>query len=136
MLSRDDGLDDLEVEALKELLEIMAYLKKSGALEAVKRLAVELTEARAFDVAEGVVRALGRLDPPRISGLEASLEDSSYCLYRALSETRPAEVRGRGLLGLLAALRNPDVQRGLGFLLALAEGVGRCLRGLGRPEEE
>lgn len=32
-----------------------------------------------------------------------------------------------GLMGLLAAPRDPDVQRGLGYLVSLLKQLGKCL---------
>ena len=51
-------------------------------------------------------------------------------LGRALTETAAAPAATSGLLGLLKALGQPDVQRALGFLVTFAERFGRRLREL------
>lgn len=49
-------------------------------------------------------------------------------LGRALTETAAAPPATAGVLGLLKALGQPDVQRALGFLVTFAERFGRQLR--------
>jgi uncharacterized protein YjgD (DUF1641 family) len=51
-------------------------------------------------------------------------------LGRALTETAAAPPATAGVLGLLKALGQPDVQRALGFLVTFAERFGRRLREL------
>jgi hypothetical protein len=62
----------------------------------------------------------GVLDP---AALQAMGE-----LGRALSETATTTAHPVGPLALLGALRQPDVQRALGFLVIFAERFGRRLR--------
>jgi uncharacterized protein YjgD (DUF1641 family) len=51
-------------------------------------------------------------------------------LGRALTETAAAPPATTGVVGLLKALGQPDVQRALGFLVTFAERFGRRLRDL------
>ena len=51
-------------------------------------------------------------------------------LGRAVTETAAAPPVDRGIVGLLRALGQPDVQRALGFLVTVAERFGRRLREL------
>jgi hypothetical protein len=51
-------------------------------------------------------------------------------LGRALTETAAAPPASSGVLGLLKALGQPDVQRALGFLVTFAARFGRRLRDL------
>lgn len=79
---------------------------------------------------------------PRAVGALAALVESKLLepsalavishLAAALAE--PGEARPVGMWGLLRALRDPDVQRALGFLLAVARELGRHL-GTGELEE-
>jgi uncharacterized protein YjgD (DUF1641 family) len=56
-------------------------------------------------------------------------------LGRALTETAAAPPVTPGILGLLKALGQPDVQRALGFLVTFAERFGVRLRELGDARE-
>jgi uncharacterized protein YjgD (DUF1641 family) len=47
-----------------------------------------------------------------------------------VTETAAAPPVDRGIVGLLRALGQPDVQRALGFLVTVAERFGRRLREL------
>ncbi|HET7698011.1 MAG TPA: DUF1641 domain-containing protein [Vicinamibacterales bacterium] len=49
-------------------------------------------------------------------------------LGRALADTAASPPQTIGVLGLVSALRQPDVQRALGFLVIFAEHFGRRLR--------
>jgi hypothetical protein len=51
-------------------------------------------------------------------------------LGRAVTDTAAAPPVDRGIVGLLRALGQPDVQRALGFLVTVAERFGRRLREL------
>jgi uncharacterized protein YjgD (DUF1641 family) len=58
-------------------------------------------------------------DPDTVQGIETTLE--------AIGEASAAEPGRVGTIGLLRALRDPDVQRGMGFLLAIARATGEGL---------
>jgi uncharacterized protein YjgD (DUF1641 family) len=135
------GLEALEAAALKDLLEVAVALKKSGILGILKEVVSNLEEAlagveedvsvsRLLILAGSVLEAARRLDAPQVPELKINLEDASYCLFNALSKTEPAKTEGKGLMGLLSALRDPDVQAGLGFLIGIAKNLGSCIRSL------
>lgn len=70
----------------------------------------------------GFLRMLdsGLLDPEAI--------DVLTLLGRALKDARRAEIEPRGMFGMVGAMRDPDIQLGLGFALALAQRFGQLLR--------
>jgi hypothetical protein len=87
--------------------------------------------------AEAALRFGATMDAERVRELDALLksgvlEPSTLRvvgeLGRALTETAAAPAATPGVLGLLKALGQPDVQRALGFLVTFAEQFGRRLR--------
>jgi uncharacterized protein YjgD (DUF1641 family) len=102
-LQRNGALDDLA--ALSDLLALA-----NGALddEMVMRLA-------------GTGSALGELadtaaEPDTVRGLERMLE--------AVGDASVEEAEPVGALGLVRATRDPEVKRGLGYLIAIARALG------------
>jgi hypothetical protein len=87
--------------------------------------------------AAAALRFGATMDAERVRDLDALLESGVLApttlriigeLGRALTETAAAQPAPAGVLGLLKALGQPDVQRALGFLVTFAERFGRRLR--------
>lgn len=128
----------LETEALKELLEVAVELKKSGVLGMLKEFLTDFdgfmtsiendpSLFRLVGLLGAVVEAARKLDGAQVAGLKKNTEDAVYCLFNSLSTTEPGKAKKVGLFGLMGALRDPDVQKGLGFIIALAKNLGGCL---------
>ena len=89
-----------------------------------------------------VVRAVEVSTTPRaVNGLAALvesklLEPSALAVVSRLAAAfaEPGETRPVGMWGLMRALRDPDLQRALGFLLAVGREFGRHL-GTGELED-
>ena len=89
--------------------------------------------------AEAALRFGATMDADKVRELDALLKSGVLApstlriigeLGRALTETAAAPPATAGVLGLLRALGQPDVQRALGFLVTFAERFGRRLREL------
>ncbi len=130
---------EVEIEALRELVDIAVELKKTGLLGMIKELLSDtesvlhaiLSDTSTLKLVAmigAVLEASRRLDDSKVPSLKKGVETTSYCLFESLSETDPAKAEPKGLMGAMNALRDPDVQKGLGFLLALAKNLGGCLR--------
>jgi hypothetical protein len=87
--------------------------------------------------AEAALRFGATMDAGRVRELDALLKSGVLEpgtlrvvgeLAGALTETAAAPPATPGVLGLLKALGQPDVQRALGFLVTFAERFGRRLR--------
>jgi uncharacterized protein DUF1641 len=87
--------------------------------------------------AEAALRFGATMDAEKVRELDALLKSGVLApstlrivgeLGRALTETAAAPPATAGVLGLLKALGQPDVQRALGFLVTFAERFGRRLR--------
>ncbi|MCE4625916.1 MAG: DUF1641 domain-containing protein [Desulfurococcales archaeon] len=131
---------DFELEALKELLEVAVELKKSGILGMLKSFLSEGEEALAGLQRDPSLLRLGvllgalfeaarRLEAEKTVQLKMNVEDASYCLFNTLAEVSPAKAEPKGgIFGLMGVLRDPDVQKGLGYLIAMAKSLGACMR--------
>ena len=129
---------ELEAKALAELIEIAVKLKESGILDLLRELA-DMADEIVSSIADdaGLYRTLGLADAAQ-SGL-AKVEDDDFiqakivlenlvkCSMKGLAEAGRKEIPRVGLFGMLGALRDKDVQKGLGLLLALAKGMGACV---------
>jgi hypothetical protein len=87
--------------------------------------------------AEAALRFGATMDADKVRELDALLRSGVLApstlrvvgeLGHALTETAAAPPTTTGVLGLLRALGQPDVQRALGFLVSFAERFGRRLR--------
>jgi len=87
--------------------------------------------------AEAALRFGATMDAERVRELDALLKSGVFApgtlriiavLGRALTETAAAPPATAGLVAVLKALGQPDVQRALGFLVTFAERFGRRLR--------
>ncbi|WP_458208473.1 DUF1641 domain-containing protein [Haladaptatus sp. NG-SE-30] len=115
---------------LADALETLVRLQESGTLDELAQLAdlVSLLSGALDDemvaTLVGAGSSLGEVadtasDPDTIRGMETLLHavgDASD------PETPPERV---GMVGMLRATRDPEVQTGLGFMLAIAKALGR-----------
>ena len=105
--------------------------------------AMRAAAARGLDVERGLVNGAeaalrfgATMDAAKVRDLDALLKSGVLApetlriigeLGRALTETAAAPPVSRGVVGLLKALGQPDVQRALGFLVTFAERFGSRL---------
>lgn len=137
-------VEEEAVEALRELLEIAVEMKRSGVLGMLRRIAeagekVEMLIAsdepilRLIGLTQALLGGAARLEPGDYARARRNAEEAVECLLHGLSRAGPAGAPSPGLLGLLGALRDPAVRKGLGLLLEIARGLGECaLRKEGR----
>ncbi len=125
-------------QALLELLEVAVELRRSGVLGILreyavggeKTLSLALQDKGLFRLLALIQALLGgasRLAPSEYAQARMHAEEAIECVFSGLRDADPAEAPRVGLLGLMRALSDPRVQRGLGFLISLAQGVGGCL---------
>jgi len=108
--------------------------------------AMRMASDKGIDVERGVLNGVeaalrlgATMDADQVRELDALLKSGVLApstlriigeLGRALTDTAAAPPVSRGIVGLLKALGQPDVQRALGFLVTFAERFGRRLREL------
>lgn len=133
--------NEVDVKALEDLLEVARELKKTGVLGMLKEFAESyeaMMEGMQADVSTfrlglllgAMLEASRRLEAEKAISLKMNTEDAAYCIFNSLAETKPSEAQPRGMMGLMSALRDPDVQKGLGYLIAIAKNLGACLKKL------
>ena len=131
-------VEEQAVKALLSLAEAAARLKESGLLDMLSAMAEKYEELllytndqrvfHALALAEAALNGLKKADPwkakPAVEALTSCLIESMDA--EALSRVQPV----KGLFGLLRALSDPDVARGLGVLIYMAKRLGACLGSL------
>jgi hypothetical protein len=145
---------DARTRAIAEVVEglrpLVAFAHQAPALAAiamdtfdeVMRTAADkgIDVERGFlNGAEAALRFGATMDAAKVRELDALLNSGVLApttlriigeLGRALTETAAAPPTAVGVLGLLKALGQPQVQRALGFLVTFADQFGRRLRDL------
>jgi uncharacterized protein YjgD (DUF1641 family) len=116
---------------LADALETIVALQRNGTLDNLVELA-ELASLATDAMDDEMVTSLagtgsdvGELadtatDPDTRRGLERALG--------GIGSAERADAEPVGMLGLARALRNPDVRAGLGYVVAIAEGLGQSTR--------
>ena len=137
-------------EVAEGLRPLMVFAQQAPAFVAVLMdsfdEAVRTANDKGIDVergllngAEAAVRFGATMDAEKVRELDALLKSGVLApgtlrivgeLGRSLTETAASPPAAAGVLGLLKALGQPDVQRALGFLVTFAERFGRRLREL------
>ena len=123
-------------KALEELLDTLAKLKESGILDMLKAMVERYEDLmtylaqdrRLFKVmvmAEGALNGMEDADSAKLKYASMGL---SHCASKALENIMDGEVKPVGLMGLLKALRDPDVMYGMGLMIAMAKSIGRCFK--------
>ncbi len=123
-------------KALEELLDIMTKLKESGLLDMMKAMIERYEDLmtymaqdrRLFKAMVMVEGALNGIEDADAAKLKYASMGLSQCSTKALEEVMDKGVEPVGLMGLLKALRDPDVMYGLGLMIAMAKSIGRCFR--------
>ncbi len=128
-----------QADALEKLAETLEKLDRSGALELVGALA------------ETLVENLGQLAEPRnlrllshagkaadvLAQIDSNAAGMMVDLFlEALSEKKLKDPPRLGLVGLLRALFDPEIQRALGLLFELLRALSRALDKARQKEEE
>ncbi len=132
------GTGGQEVEALQTLIETAIKLKESGILDMLYTIAEKSEELlmllgndvavqRGLGLANAVQRGIEALEPEEVRDAKPVIEALTSCSVKALASTRLEDVKPKGLLGILGALRDKDVQTGLALMLLIAKSMGSCI---------
>lgn len=127
-----------ETPSLVRALRVLRSLDQAGALEFADMMAgavpdalpsvLEPTNLRIFGNLAVWLQFLTTLDPAAVS---AAVETVSREFGQVLSPDIMANPPRVGLGGLLGALRDPEVQAGLGLLMIFLKAFGRAMKELG-----
>jgi uncharacterized protein YjgD (DUF1641 family) len=119
-------------EDLEGALETLVRLERTGTLAELAELAdaaTLLTAALDDEMVARLARTGSSLGEVADTAAEPETARGIQQLLGAVGEAGDEPPEAVGAVGLVRALRDPEVKRGMGFLVALA-------RGLGRVEEE
>jgi uncharacterized protein YjgD (DUF1641 family) len=113
---------------LREALDTLLTLQRSGTLDElaelaeVGSLATAALDDKMVTSLAGTGAALGEVAQTAADG---DTRDGIETLLESVGEAEREPPEQVGAVGLLRGLRDPDVQHGLGYLLALAGAIGR-----------
>ena len=115
-------------DILKELVNTLYEFKRSGVLEDLLNAAASLRFLTEGLLTRDFIERIAKLqEVALIAGTNLAMDTSKIdCLTYALAAADDA--KPVGLFGLLSALRDPEVQKGLGLLIAVLKKLGSCQR--------
>jgi len=116
------------IDVIKELVNTLFEFKRSGVLDDLLNAAASLRFLTEGLLTRDFMERVGKLqEVALVAGTNLAIDTSKIdCLTYALAAADDA--RPVGLFGLVSALRDPDVQKGLGFLIAVLKKLGSCQR--------
>ena len=117
------------LDLIRELVDQLWELKRSGVLDDLLQIAAALRFLTEGVLTREFVERLMHLQQALlVAGVNLGQDVGKLdCLTSALASAEPRPV---GLLGLLNALRDEDVQLGMGLLVSMLKNLGSCARRL------
>ncbi|MBX0297598.1 DUF1641 domain-containing protein [Haloarcula nitratireducens] len=113
---------------LREALDTLLALQRSGTLDELAELA-EVGSLATAALDDEMVRSLAgtgaALGEVAQTASDGDTRDGIETLLKGVGEAEREPPEQVGAVGLLRGLRDPDVQYGLGYLLAVASAIGR-----------
>jgi uncharacterized protein YjgD (DUF1641 family) len=116
---------------LAEAIETLAQLQRSGTLDDVLALADTLslvTAALDDEMVMNLTKTGSRLGELADAAADDDVAGSLESVLQAVGEAGEQPAEAPGFIGLVKAMRDPEVQTGLGFVLAIARALGRDLQ--------
>jgi uncharacterized protein YjgD (DUF1641 family) len=116
------------IDVIKELVNTLFEFKRSGVLDDLLNAAASLRFLTEGLLTRDFMEKVGKLqEVALVAGTNLAMDTSKIdCLTYALAAAEDS--KPVGLFGLLSALRDPEVQKGLGFLIAVLKKLGSCQR--------
>jgi uncharacterized protein YjgD (DUF1641 family) len=119
-------------EALEKFLDLLVRMNELGLLDTLKDLMDPELIGRLSELVltPGTMKLLDRADDLLELAGSVDVEDleRGLPLVKAALEALAREPKPVGLRGLLGALRDPDVQRGLGLAVEVLRAIGKATR--------
>ncbi|AXG05403.1 DUF1641 domain-containing protein [Haloplanus rubicundus] len=121
--------DDLAAALAEDPEAVAAFVRRLDDVNELLDVLALATEAADDEMVSSVAGTAGSLGELADEAADPETVRGARTLLRALGDAGDPETTYRevGALGLLRALRDPEVKRGLAFLVALARGIGREL---------
>lgn len=132
-MSRSRIITGEEYEQL--LAEIRELKKRLGEIEEALlplRLLAEhlphlMADIQVFKASAPIISMLNIMDNTDLNALGIAMMGGMSCSGEALRKIGEEGAPKIGLLGMMKAMRDPDVQKGLGLMLALLKQMGPCM---------
>jgi len=127
----EEILTEERLDALKKSLDILVKANELGIISTLNNILEPEVLDRAInfimspwllilaDRLNEIMEILGRVDYESVK--------ENVDLINDVLQSVPKEAKPVGLVGLLGALRDPDVQKGLGFAIGFLKGLGKKL---------
>ena len=119
-------------EALEKFLDLLVRVNELGLLDTLRDLVDPELIGRLSELVltPGTMKLLDRADDLLELAGSVDVEDlkKNLPLVKAALEALAREPKPVGLRDLLGALRDPDVQRGLGLAIEVLRAIGRATR--------
>ncbi len=117
-------------EELNKILKKIVYLEKNGSLDNLIEIADTvslLTEAMDDEMVKSLSKLESSLGELANTTSDTDITKSLKIILESIGETNEIEKPPEkiGMFGLLKALRDPKVQRGLGFLILITKLIGK-----------
>ncbi|MDP7975963.1 DUF1641 domain-containing protein [Tardisphaera saccharovorans] len=109
------GTLDVAVTAIKKMDELLQYLFQEPAL--YRLLAVLL---------DGSLGAARQLSAEDVINLKATISEVGGCVAKNAGVDKLKSAKPLGLGGLMKAMGDPDVQKGIGITIELLRAIGKC----------
>jgi uncharacterized protein YjgD (DUF1641 family) len=121
--------DDLAAALAEDPEAVAAFVRRLDDVNELLDVLALATEAADDEMVSSVAGTAGSLGELADEAAEPETVRGARTLLRALGDAGDPDTtyRGVGPVGLLRALRDPEVKRGMAFLVALARGIGREL---------
>lgn len=128
-----------DARVIEELIKLARNLKAGGYLTLINELttngdlllehiASEKAIIRGLALAEAAADPIKNMPPQQIPPIRKHITYMMGATFEALAKTDPKETPQVGMFGMLKYLNDPDVQKGLGFLMTLAKNLGKALK--------
>ncbi len=109
------GTLDVAVTAVKKMDELLQYLFQEPAL--YRLLAVLL---------DGSLGAARQLSAEDVINLKTTIAQVGGCVAKSAGMDKLKNAKPLGLGGLMKAMGDPDVQKGIGITIELLRAIGKC----------
>ncbi len=117
---------------LQEVAELRRQVEELSSLMLPVKMLLErlphlMADIQVFKVVAPLISMLSIMDVADVNAMGAAVQGGAVCGSRALRQVAEEGAPRVGLLGLLKALRDPEVQKALGIALVLLRSMGSCM---------
>jgi uncharacterized protein YjgD (DUF1641 family) len=133
-MTKKEKLTDEDIEALKELAEIVRELKENGILGMIKEFAKNSNDlllsamadpaiTRGLALISSILNGIAKADIKKLNDAQIAIEKLAKCGIESIA-IDPKKVKRATLFELIKSLNDPDFQYGIGLLITIAKQLG------------